>query len=200
MPRRDRIVLCGSFGAGKTSIAQAWAEKIWSGGFQGQYVSFADPIRQEAALGIAVSDTSLLTHVGEITRYYTNAMEDPGSKDQYRGLLQELGKFRTNQHPNYWLEKFDRRYSSFVEAEVPMACGDCRLDNQMELLRRWDFTFILLEPGPYVREQGDRQNDLTEQYWPHWNYDYVLDFQEGVERQALRLIEEFGLDGYGSRS
>lgn len=186
MPRPDRIVLCGKNGAGKTSIATEWARLTG-----GAPLSFADPIRIELARGLFAADLVPINTVDD----YLSLMTDPETKDQFRGLLQEIGKYRTRQDPRYWVDRFDASYRALTYTNHPMSCGDCRLQNQHDLLRNWGFTFVLVDStgNPYVRDQGDRADDETEQYWPTWEYDFVLDFQEGVEHQARRLIDEFGL-------
>lgn len=197
MARIDRVVLCGTNGAGKTDISRAWAHLL-----NGVPLSFADPIRSEAAYGLAINEFHA-TDVFEIKNRIEDLvykMQDPETKDEYRGLLQEIGKLRTRQDPEYWLKRFKNRFEPLRLTNTPLSCGDCRLDNQMELLKEWGFTFVRLEDGPYVRDQGDRQNDETEHYWPNWEYDFVLDFQEGIEHQARRLVEEFGLNGNATRN
>ncbi len=198
MARIDRVVLCGPNGAGKTDISRAWADLV-----NGIPLSFADPIRTETARAIAINEFSVPEQAFGIQDKINDLvykMQDPKTKDEYRGLLQEIGKYRTKQDETYWLKRFITRYEPLRLTNTPLSCGDCRLDNQMELLKEWRFTFVRLEPGPYVRDQGDRQNDETERYWPNWEYDFVLDFQDGVDHQARRLVEEFGLNGNATRN
>jgi len=195
-PLTDCIVLCGPHGSGKTEIAKAWANRV-----DGQAVSFADPIRAEVARAIAINDRSVWEAGGiNIERFnalYMKiifAMNDPFIKDHYRVPLQDWGDWRTQNDLNYWLRPFDNMYALVRKAGIPLACGDVRLNNQRDLLKSWGFIFILLEPGPYVRDQGERVNHETEKYWPTWNYDYTLSFEEGIDHQVDRLMK-LGLTG-----
>lgn len=183
------IALIGSPGSGKSSIAQALVD-LHVDGRKWERRSFASTLKDELACLLCGTDW-LNSNARKLRGY----MDDVRHKDSFRGLLQALGMFRRNTaHPDYWVKKT-------IVQMFPDRCyvvDDCRMPNEYEALRNLGFKFVRLADGPHVREMpADQAGPESEQHWPTWDVDLELPYSEGVDSQAQRIVEAFGLVAAG---
>lgn len=179
----QRIALLGQPGTGKTTIADAWAELTG-----GALLGFAHALKDEVAYAIVAVETHLTEEERE--RLYSRIraeMDDPTTKDQYRGILQWWGTdYRRAQDDRYWLDKLHARVCS-LSPDVPIAIDDCRFPNEYDLLRELGFRFVRLEVGDHVREMGAHADHESERHWPSFETDITLPYLQGPRTQARIL-------------
>lgn len=179
------FALIGAPGSGKSSIADALGVRM----------SFADGVRREVAdyllpIICMVTDGAISDEYDVLTY-----MTDPGTKDAFRPLLQTWGtEFRRTQDPDYWCRALEQRIvrSMSEDQSRTLVVDDCRFPNEYEMLRRKGFKFIRLESGAYTRPlTGEQLLHASEQHWPQFPVDLVLDFQPGADTQAQRILDAF---------
>ena len=171
------IALIGPPRSGKSSIGDAWLEI--SGG--GERLSFASALKDEVAAVLNKARPEVSHRV---------LLDDLEAKREYRGLLQWWGVWRRETAGNdYWGSKL-RAQIHMVGAHQPwrnIVIDDCRFPNEYDMLKEAGFTFVLLEPGETDRDLGALAEHESEQHWPTFEVDHVLDFELGPEQQARRL-------------
>lgn len=188
--------LVGAPGSGKSSIADALGVRM----------SFADGVKREVAnvLGPITQDQIGRT-MGVPPEFWPTAqknadaifedMHNPAIKDVYRELLQLWGtELRRAQDVDYWVKtliaQVDR--STAEDASRVHVVDDCRFPNEYAALRQRGFKFVRLEAGANTRPlTGTQAAHASEQYWPLFNVDLVLDYQQGAGVQAQRIIQHF---------
>jgi hypothetical protein len=177
------VVLCGEPGSGKTTIGTAIADKLgW------QRVSFAAGIKEELTR-MLTSGPYAFRNRG-LARQMRRSMDDPTTKDHVRPLLQALGEFRRQEDAAYWLRFVLRD----IKRDGKYVNDDCRHNNEYEALRTLGFVFVRLESGETTRTlEGEQAAHVTEANWPTWDYDLVLHYTKGVDKQAAKIIKEFSL-------
>lgn len=179
-----RIALLGHPGSGKTTIADAWCELT-----AGVRLGFASAVKDEAAYAIVAVETHLDEEEREQTYTRIRAeMDDPATKDRYRGILQWWGTdYRRAEDERYWLDRLHARVRT-LGADVPIAIDDCRFPNEYDLLRSLGFRFVRLEVGDTTRWMDvDKRLHESEQHWPHFGYDLTLPYEQGPRTQARVL-------------
>lgn len=178
------IVLTGEPGSGKSTIANAL-----SGILGWERRSFAWPLKNEVtvALSWANGPSSITSQGYEFHRIRVD-MDDPEKKDFYRGILQWWGtEFRRGQDKGYWVKQFDATLSLIQPGYV---VDDCRFNNEMKLLKSYDFKFVRLEDGETTRPVRAHASEVD---WKTWKYDLALSYERGPVLQAQRIIKELGL-------
>lgn len=188
-----KLALCGSVGAGKTTISNAVCSLK-----AGKRLSFADSLRSELAQAIAHVDAMRLVPYGggfesDMRMSIYEAMTDVGTKDEYRSLLQAWGTYRRNQDVDYWVNAFAKRLEAVtLFADAGAVCvDDCRYPNEYDLLKRKGFTFVLLEDNENVRALTAQQSQhSSEEHFKEFDYDIILPYQRGPIAQAHILLEQ----------
>lgn len=210
-----KIALVGAPGSGKSSIGDALC------GETGAKLSFAAGVKEEVAeviqpfvrgyveRGILAGVDKLLELMGMPPGlmkadfipggypegFIVEDMNDPEVKDGFRTLLQMWGtEFRRAQDPDYWVKRAQTKLARLVaEGFDPIVIDDCRFPNEYAMLKSEGFHFVRLESGPTTRPlTGAQAEHESERYWPSFNVDLVLDFQEGPEVQAERIVKALG--------
>ncbi len=188
-----KLALCGSVGAGKTTISNAvCAIKA------GKRLSFADSLRSELAQAISHVDSMRLVPYGggfesDMRMHIYEAMTDVSTKEEYRSLLQAWGEYRRNQDVDYWVNAFSSRLDAInLLGNAGAVCvDDCRYPNEYSLLKRRGFVFVLLEDNENVRElTSTQQAHSSEEHFSDFEYDIMLPYQRGPIAQAHILLEQ----------
>jgi hypothetical protein len=186
------IALIGEPGSGKSSIAQALCLLRPLEHLKPERRSFAGPLKDEVAHAIASTEEEEWHSArGETTeQIIRRLMDDPDRKDLFRPILQWWGtEFRRGQDENYWLKKFEKSIN-FGATGGFYIVDDLRFNNEYDLLKKYDFTVVLLESGQTTRPV---QAHASEVDWKTWTPDYVLSYEPGPAHQALRLVEALEL-------
>jgi hypothetical protein len=183
-----KVALCGNPGSGKSTIAQAWADKV--GGVR---LSFAQGLRMEVANALAGADSiGAPDRIAFVADHHLRAMQDPATKDQYRELLQRWGVWRRSRDENYWVRPLEMALAYYPTR--PIVIDDCRFTNEYEMLKGENFTFVVLDDGETVREMTPEQAaHESEAYWRDFSFDFNLPYRLGPDEQAgilQELLEE----------
>jgi hypothetical protein len=181
-----RVALCGNPGSGKTSIAQAWADKV-----EGVRLSFATGVKLEAAYAIAAADSiGAPDRIDFVAARHLAAMQDPNTKDQYRRIQQLWGtEFRRAVDPEYWVRVLELAIEQYGR-DIPIVVDDCRFVNEYNMLKGEQFTFVVLDDGDTTREMTpEQQAHESEAYWRSFSFDFNLPYRLGPEEQAGILQE-----------
>lgn len=190
------IVLIGEPGSGKSTIANALSEKLgW------HRLSFAAPLKNEVASLLTMDRyrNKLDAMLDETARAYylqiIEEMNDPNTKDLYRGILQWWGtQWRRLERDDYWIKQLEYSWNKLIvnQFELPprIVVDDCRFDNEWEMLHDRGCVLVSLESGETTRPVQAHESEID---WHRWTADLILSYERGPEHQADRIIEHFGL-------
>lgn len=162
--------------SGKTTTADAMLKYLG----HGEKASFAFPLKREVAAACASNEEEYNQFLAE--------MYDPKKKELWRIPLQWWGtEFRRKRfHENYWVAQMDGLLAN--NPNTFKVIDDCRFANEREMLRKYDFGFVVLEANPNAKEQGI-QNHESEAIEQMGTPDLVVPWMAVLER--VRLIAEF---------
>ena len=139
------IVLGGMGRVGKTDVADWIVEAAQEDGMNPVRLSFADPLKKQAAADAGYGD--------DWRKYKAEKPED------YRQVCQDLGASRRAEDPDYWVNLWKMQLADMAKAELEadneegiweetvVVVDDCRYPNEVEAARQFEALTMFVYAG-----------------------------------------------------
>jgi len=132
------IVIAGQAGVGKTTLAHYIAQNAFEIGLVPKILSFAGPLKEEAA---------------------AKGFDKETHPQEYREYCQREGVLKREEDPDYWIHKFEDQLEAIsIQETKDLRAGksywercvivdDCRFLNELNTSRKWNARLIFMSYG-----------------------------------------------------
>lgn len=189
-----RIGFAGKMYTGKDTCADLWLNHFLI--YASHHPEYKAPVRRLAFA------TKLKDICRELLRLDTIDLYSPDGKKRFnprygktcRQLMQDVGEgMRTAVHPDIWVFALEDKINELLQKDgnSNLLVTDIRYYNELQMLKRFDFTLIKL-----VRDTGVKDNHSSEQELDDELFDYVVENNGTIaELEAkLLLLPEYQFD------
>jgi hypothetical protein len=185
------IVIQGFIGSGKDTLANLLLEKYPNG----IKLSFASALKDVVSC-IFGWDRKLLEGDSIESRLWREKVDEWWSKRlgvknlTPRFILQNIGTnlFRNHFHPDIWIASIERKILESKNLNY-VIITDCRFENEVEMLKKFDSKFFNIRRGElpewvkdYIENDTKPENIHCSEYlWLKNNFDYIIENNQDLE-------------------
>lgn len=139
---------------------------------------------------------NLKWEIAEIMQMMTNkqwTLEDIDlNKTRFRMGLQWWGtEIRRFDNPNYWIDQVEMQIQTNLQTEnSSLVVTDTRFLNEIQMLEKYDFTFIRIEPDEGLLIGAKGLDHVSEQEWKSYSTPHVVKNRYGYFGDFIRGVRE----------